>query len=225
MMRSRVVAVWLLTAGLLVAIAALQLGVLGSHSGAASGDGHEQGVSGAKFLLSAGLDEIGAIEVVDRGLLHRFERDPKGAWLYHGQHASAASGHQHISDPQIAQQIDKALTGFARTRTERRFDYDQQNDSYGVGSPAIIILVFATDTSKVLAQYAVGVMAPDDLSRYVMRVGSGTVVTIANFHIENLTGLVSTVAGGVGGGTGGTGVATDPMTDQRAAPSATNTAN
>jgi hypothetical protein len=216
-MRSRVAAVWLVTAGLLVAIAALQLGVFGTHSGAALGDAHQQGVGGAKMLLPAELDEIGAIEVVYRGLLHRFERDDKGAWLYHGQHAPAASGHQHKSDPQIAQRIDTALTGFARTRTERRFDYDKQTDTFGVGSPAIIILVFATDTSRVLAQYAVGVMAPDDLSRYVMRVGSGTVVTIANFHIENLTSLVSAVAGD---GDGGTAAATD----KSAAPSPTNTA-
>ena len=144
MMGSRVAAVWLVTVGLLAAIAALKLGVLGNQSGAASGDVHEQGPGGAKFLLPAEFDEIGAIEVVDRGLLHRFERDQKGAWLYHGQHAPAASGHQHLSDPRIALQIDKALTGFARTRTERRFDFDPQNDKFGVGSPAIIILVFGS---------------------------------------------------------------------------------
>ena len=195
MIRGRVAAVWLLTAGLVAAIAAVQSGAFRAQLEAGARAAHPDGAGGPRMLLPAELDEIGAIEVVHRGQMHRFERDDKAAWLYHGQHAPAASGHQHQSNPETALRIDKALTGFGRTRIERRFDYDPHNDRYGVGSPSMIILVFATDTTKVLAQYAVGAMAPDDLSRYVMRVGSGSVATIANFHIENLTGLVNAIAG------------------------------
>ena len=46
-----------------------------------------------------------------------------------------------------------------------------------------------------LAQYAVGDIAPDTLSRYVLVVGSSTVVTIPNYQIDNMLALIDTVAG------------------------------
>jgi hypothetical protein len=47
-----------------------------------------------------------------------------------------------------------------------------------------------------LAQYAVGDVAPDGLSRYVLQVGSASVVTIADYQITNLLDLIQAVGGG-----------------------------
>ncbi|HEU5283039.1 MAG TPA: hypothetical protein VFU53_04450, partial [Burkholderiales bacterium] len=47
-----------------------------------------------------------------------------------------------------------------------------------------------------LVQYAVGDLAPDQFSRYVQAVGSPTVITIANYQIDNLLGLIQAVSGG-----------------------------
>jgi hypothetical protein len=41
----------------------------------------------------------------------------------------------------------------------------------------------------------VGVVAPDKLSRYVLAVGSAHVVTIPEFHIDNLLSLIQAVGG------------------------------
>jgi hypothetical protein len=43
-------------------------------------------------------------------------------------------------------------------------------------------------------QYAVGDVAPDGLSRYVLPVGSAKVFTIANYQITNLLDLVGAMA-------------------------------
>jgi hypothetical protein len=45
-----------------------------------------------------------------------------------------------------------------------------------------------------MAQFAVGDVAPDGLSRYVLPVGGKYVVTIANYQIENLLGLIEKVS-------------------------------
>ena len=37
-----------------------------------------------KWLFPVPLDETGAIEVMRKGQLHRFEKDEKGTWFYHG---------------------------------------------------------------------------------------------------------------------------------------------
>lgn len=43
-----------------------------------------------------------------------------------------------------------------------------------------------------LTGYAVGHVAPDTVSRYVMTVDSSAVVTIPNYQIENLLALIET---------------------------------
>jgi hypothetical protein len=41
----------------------------------------------------------------------------------------------------------------------------------------------------------VGDLAPDAFSRYVLALGGRSVVTIANYQIDNLRGLIAAVAG------------------------------
>jgi Domain of unknown function (DUF4340) len=61
---------------------------------------------------------------------------------------------------------------------------------YGLANPQMVILVYRPQQLQPLLQVAVGDVAPDKLSRYVMVVGSTSVVTIANYQIDNLLTLI-----------------------------------
>jgi hypothetical protein len=159
------------------------------------------GEEGSRMLLPAAVTELVAIEIGHAGMLHRFERDGTGAWFYHGMHTGAQAAHAHQTDPVQAQIIEKAFAGLGRARMERQFKLDVQSGSYGLTSPQMIILVYGKRNPQPLAQYAVGDVAPDGLSRYVLPVGSSYVVTIANYQIDNLLNLIQAVAEKPGKGT------------------------
>jgi hypothetical protein len=176
------VAVWLALAVLVTAIAVIEYtDRRRERAGAAADD---------RMLLSLPFEQLGAIEIADRGTLHRFERDAAGTWFYHGVHTAATSDHTHAPDPLLAERIGRALAGFGRTRIERRFPLDRTNDAYGVTTPEMVVLVYRPNQSQPLAQYAVGTAAPDTTSRYVMRVGDPTVLTIASYQVDNLLTLI-----------------------------------
>ena len=151
------------------------------------------GEEGSRMLLPAAVADLVAIELGHAGMLHRFERDTFGAWFYHGMHTSAQAAHGHQTDPVQAQIIEKAFAGLGRARMERQFRLDVQSGNYGLTSPQMIILVYGKGNPQPLAQYAVGDVAPDGLSRYVLPVGSSYVVTIADYQIDNLLNLIRAV--------------------------------
>jgi hypothetical protein len=148
-----------------------------------------------RLLLPVPLEQVGAIEVGHAGTLHRFERDASGAWFYHGVHAQSDATHAHRADPVMTQRIETALQGFGRTRMERRLPAGLGGQPYGLANPQMVILVYRPKELQPLLQVAVGDVAPDKLSRYVMAVGSSSVVTIANYQIDNLLGLIKVAAG------------------------------
>jgi hypothetical protein len=80
---------------------------------------------------------------------------------------------------------------------ERQLELNVQANNYGLSSPQMIILVYAKGNPLPMAQYAVGDIAPDGLSRYVLPVGANFVVTIANYQIDNLLGLIEKVTAAV----------------------------
>ena len=182
----RLVATW----GIVAILAGL-IAVVEIRGRASDPQAEEDAALDARALLPVSIFDIGAIEVVNKGTLYRFERDAGGQWFYHGIHAEAQAQHEHTVDPAAAGRIDKALTGFGRTRKERDFPLDTQNDEFGVTRPEIFIMTYLPKATQPLSRYAVGVVAPDRLSRYVLPVGSTTVVTIANFHIDNLLQLIA----------------------------------
>ena len=186
----RLVAVWLLLAVLAVAIVTIEYVDRRATSGSAQTD--------ARALLRAGVDELGAVEIADRGRLHRFERDATGAWFYHGIHTEATAAHTHTPDPALAERIARTFAAFGRARIERQFPLDRDADVYGVATPEVVVLAYRRGQSQPLTQYAVGHVAPDTVSRYVMVVGSPAVVTIPKYQIDNLLDLVR-VAGGEAG--------------------------
>lgn len=186
--RRGVLVVWLLVGALVLGIAIIEVT---EHLRARSSDGDPD----ARMLLPAPVERLGAIEVADAGRLHRFERDGAGAWFYHGAHGGGQAAHTHEPDPAAAARIEQTLAAFGRTRVERDFTLDREAASYGLSTPEVLILVYGSSQSPPLAQYAVGNLAPDTVSRYVLLVGSRTVVTIPSYQIDNLLTLVRAVAG------------------------------
>ena len=147
-----------------------------------------------RSLLPLKLDAISAVEVAYEGNLYRFERDEAGTWFYHahGVNTGIQAQHGHVADPVQATEIDTRLAGLGRARMERKLD-PKNKEQYGVTRPQMLILVYIKESSEPLSQYAVGDLAPDKLSRYVMLVDTGDVVTIANYQIQNLIDLISEV--------------------------------
>ena len=184
--RRGLVVVWGALGVLLVVIAALEIT---DRRGATSHDGPD-----ARLLLPVPVAELGAVEIADRERLHRFERSDDGTWFYHGVHAATEAAHTHVPDPALATRIDRALAAFGRTRIERRFTLDRDAAAYGLTPPALVVLVYRRRESQPLAQYAMGAVAADTVSRYVMLVGSTVVVTIPSYQIENLQSLVAASA-------------------------------
>jgi len=181
---------WVVWGALLLLLGAV---FLLQEGGEEDDDGHgraSQEEADARWLLLAPIDELGAIEVIHEGNLHRFERDAAGLWFYHGVHGNADPLHGHTTDPVLAEKIDKSLIGFGRTRKERRIPVSEGPEKFGVTAPQMIVLVYGKGQAQPLAQYAIGDRAPDTVSRYVMRVGDSEIVTIPNFQIDNLLNLI-----------------------------------
>jgi hypothetical protein len=180
--RPALVAVWAVLAGLVVVIVALELRDAGRAPSGTDAD--------LRLLVPVPVDEVGAIEIAETGRLHRFERDAAGTWFYHGVHAGGEATHTHTPDPALAQRIERTIAAFARTRTERQFALERDANTYGVATPDIVVLLYRPRQAQPLAQYAVGSVAPDTVSRYVMVVGHPVVFTIPGYQIDNLLALV-----------------------------------
>ncbi len=141
-------------------------------------------------LLPVAIEEISIVEVMIKGAMHRFERDDQGLWYYHGMHDAAQAGHAHKTDPKVAATIDKAMIAFGRMQRERSLPLKAEQDEFGVTRPDIFIMVYRPKAAEPLARYAVGLVATDTFSRYLLPVGSADVVTVPDFHIKNLLALI-----------------------------------
>ena len=193
-MSRRLIVVWMLFVALAIAIVLIERQHRTATSAAESSRDERR-------LLPVEVAQLGAIEVMHKGILHRFERDSAGAWFYHGIHTGSEQQHGHNADPLAAAQIEKAFTGFGRTRMERQFPLNVQADEFQVTRPEIFIMVYRPKEVQPLARYAVGIVAPDGVSRYVLPVGNTYVVTIANYQIDNLLNLIQAVGEKPGQGT------------------------
>jgi hypothetical protein len=195
----RQIVIWLL----LLILAGMILGLerAGRDRGGPRLDSHGHVISETRMLLPMSLQQIGAVEIAYDGVLHRFERDQAGIWFDH-THATHDSNsdeqHSHRADVESAQRIGDVLAAFARTRIERQFTLNEHTQEYGVVKPDLIVMVYRPGDIQPAARYAVGHIAPDGFSRYVMVTGSFAVVTIANYQIDHLLTLI-----GVGDGVSG----------------------
>ncbi len=143
-----------------------------------------------KRLLPAPIEEIGVVEVMLRGTMHRFERAANGKWFYHGIHDASQPGHEHSIDPAQSETIANALTGFGRMQREQNVPLKGGDDEYGVSRPDIFIIVYRAANEAPLARYAAGGTTPDGYSRYLLPVGESSIVTVPEFHITNLLNLI-----------------------------------
>lgn len=179
--------VWLLLLVLVGAIVAIErTDFLGSQP---DGDGH--GEREVRMLLPVPVEELGAVEITHAGAVYRFERDETGAWYHHAHgDAGAEAQHVHQTDSAAAERIEAAFAAFGRTRIERQLEPSEHTGDYGVTEPDMVIAIYRQFEPQPLAGYAVGHVAPDTVSRYVMTVDSSAVVTIPNYQIENLLALI-----------------------------------
>ena len=189
-MSSRLAAVWGVLLLLVGAIVALEMRDRAVAVSEGSGPARDP-----RLLLPVPIEEVGAIEIAYAGAVHRFERDANGKWFYHGAHTPTQPSHAHQADPAIAMRIATAFAGFDRARMERDFPLQEGGKELGVTTPKMVILAYRPKELQPLAQYAVGDVAPDKYSRYILPVGKPKVVTIANYQIDNLTALIAAVAG------------------------------
>ena len=191
----RLVFVWVLLAVLVALIGYVHFK---DSEGESNGDGHGHvSEKGSRDLLPISVAEVGAIEIAVEGQLHRFERDDSGSWFYHGAHATNAPGHAHQTDPALAERMSKSFAALDKARMEREFPFDKDNDRYGVVVPKIIVMIYKPKETQPLAQYAVGDLAPDATVRYIHLVGTSRVITLPQYHIDNLLGVVRAASASV----------------------------
>ena len=187
--RRRLLAVWILLSVLVAVIGFIEHGDrVRSRSRASAG-------ADDRRLVPVPVEQLGAVEIADAGRLHRFARDASGVWIYHGVHTGTEAAHTHAADPATAERIEKAFAAFGRTRMERDFPLGKGGPDYGLNTPDVVIVLYRGGDTQPLVQYAVGQVAPDTVSRYVMVVGRPTVVTIPNYQIDNLLALIRSVSG------------------------------
>jgi hypothetical protein len=188
-LRPRLIVVWVLLLMLAGVIATIELTERSANSASDAAGSRD------RMLLPVPIEQLGAIELAHAGTLHRFERDEAGNWFYHGMHSGAEAAHGHQANPAMASRIEQALAALGRARIEREMEVGARGDDYGMASPGLLILAYRPKEALPLVQYAIGDIAPDQLSRYAQAVGSHTVITVANYQIDNLLGLIQAVGG------------------------------
>ena len=180
--RSKLIAIWLVLAALGVAIYIGETRRSERNSAPIVRD--------ERKLLPLPIESIVAIELMNKGTMHRFERDKAGVWFYHGIHDASKGEHGHQADPKAADLIDKTLNAFGRTRRERSFPLNAAADEFGVTRPDLFIMAYQTGSVEPLARFAIGIVTVDNFGRYVLPVGSAEVVTIPDFQIKKLLDLI-----------------------------------
>ncbi len=98
----------------------------------------------------------------------------------------------------LAERIAKAFGGLGRAKFERDFPFDPKSQDYGVLNPRTLVLLYRKGDPQPLVQYAIGDMAPDGVSRYVLKIGATQVDTLPEYHVQNLVSLVQAMTAPAG---------------------------
>lgn len=188
-MTARRTALW--TALLLAGVAASGYALLGDR--AVHEDEHGEAVD---YLVPVPPAEMAAVELLKAGQLTRFDRAGDGSWFLHpdaqGHAAGLGAGHAHAGPPEAAERIARAFAMFSRARVERRIGpAGEERKRFGLLFPDLVVAVYVAGKAQPAFGLEVGDLAPDGLSRYVLVAGSGVVVTIPNYHVTNLTALLT----------------------------------
>jgi hypothetical protein len=158
----------------------------------------DMGARGAELLLPVSIAQLWAVEIVSRGALYRFERDPAGLWFHHvGQHVHLPGGFVHQADPTLAPLIEAELAGLDRLSIARivaRHPDAAGLASAGLEHPATILLLYSRDTAGPVARIEFGHPAADDLDRYARIQQSDALVVVSDSarHLAALLQLAGT---------------------------------
>lgn len=159
----------------------------------------DMGERNGKLLLPVSITQIWAIEIVSRGALYRFERDPAGLWFHHiGQHVHLPGGFVHHADLSLAALIEAELTGLERlpiARIVARHPDAAGLAGAGLDHPATILLLYSRDNAGPVARIELGNPAADGLGSYALIQQSDALAIVpddAARHLATLLQLAGT---------------------------------
>ena len=149
---------------------------------------------GANLLLPISIAQVWAIEIVSRGTLYRFERDPAGLWFHHvGQHVHTPGGFVHRADPKLAPLIGAELAVLDRlpvARVVARHPDAAALAGAGLEHPATILLLYSRDSAGPVARIELGNIAADGPDRYARIQQNDTLVIVPDDAAQRLATLL-----------------------------------
>ena len=151
------------------------------------------------LLLPVSIAQVWATEILNRGTLYRFERDPAGLWFHHvGQHVHLPGGFVHQADPTLAPLIEAELVALDRLTVGRVIARPADAAALagaGLEHPATILLLYSRDNAGPVARIELGNAAAEGGDRYA-RIQRGDAVVIisdeARQHVTTLLQLAAT---------------------------------
>ena len=154
----------------------------------------DMGERSANLLLPVSIAQVWAVEIVGRGTLYRFERDPAGLWFHHvGQHVHAPGGFVHHADPTLAPLIATELGVLERVPVARivtRHPDAAALAGAGLEHPSTIVLLYSRDTAGPVARIELGNTAADGLGRYARIQQSDALVIVPDDAAQHLATLL-----------------------------------
>jgi Domain of unknown function (DUF4340) len=154
----------------------------------------DMGERGANLLLPVSIAQVWAVEIVGRGTLYRFERDPAGLWFHHvGQHVHTPGGFVHHADPTLAPLIATELGVLERVPVARivtRHPDAAALAGAGLEHPSTIVLLYSRDTAGPVARIELGNAAADGLGRYARIQQSDALVIVPDDAAQHLATLL-----------------------------------
>ena len=106
-------------------------------------------------------------------------------------HSSGDAHHDHADD--LSEKLEQTFLALSRARIERQLESNLNLGQYGVMKPPMVINVYGADVLRPEVRLAVGDVAPDTYSRYIMAIGSFAIVTIPDYQIENLVSMLKSL--------------------------------
>jgi hypothetical protein len=154
----------------------------------------DMGERGATLLLPVSIARAWAIEIVGRGSLYRFERDPAGLWFHHvGQHVHTPGGFVHHADPNLARLIEAEFSVLDRLpvalMVTRHPDATALTGA-GLDHPSMILLLYSRDTAGPVARIELGNAAANGVDRYARIQQTDTLVIVPDDAAQHLATLL-----------------------------------
>jgi hypothetical protein len=146
------------------------------------------------LLLPVSIARVWAAEILSRGMLYRFERDPAGLWFRHvGQHVHTPGGLVHYADPTLAPLIEAELAVLDRLpigRIVARHPDAAALAGTGLDHPATILLLYSRDSAGPVARIEFGNSAAEGPDCYARIQQSDSLVIVPDDAARHLATLL-----------------------------------